>query len=110
MEKAEEVLKPIRQELPPPILDWAGPMPFPALQSLFDPLLPKGMQWYWKADFVQELPDKAIELHVQHIRRVPTEGSLAHIYPIDGVVHTVGATGDRVELPGRDLVHGHLWH
>jgi hypothetical protein len=22
-------------------------MPFPALQSLFDPLLPKGLQWYW---------------------------------------------------------------
>jgi FAD/FMN-containing dehydrogenase len=90
MEKAEEAVKPIRQELPPAILDWAGPMPFPALQSLFDPLLPKSMQWYWKADFVQELPDKAIELHVEHIRKVPTEGSLAHIYPIDGVVHKVG--------------------
>jgi len=33
----------LRQELPPPILDWMGPMPFPALQSLFDPLLPKGL-------------------------------------------------------------------
>ena len=90
MEKAEEAVKPIRTELPPPILDWAGPMPFPALQSLFDPLLPKGMQWYWKADFVRELPDRAIELHIEHIRKVPTEHSLAHLYPIDGVVHKVG--------------------
>ena len=90
MEKAEEAIEPIRQELPPPILDWAGPMPFPALQSLFDPLLPKGMQWYWKGDFVQELPDRAIELHIEHIGKVPTELSLAHIYPIDGAVHKVG--------------------
>jgi hypothetical protein len=90
MEKAEETIKPIRQELPTPMLDWMGPMPFPVLQSLFDPLLPKGMQWYWKADFLQKLPDRAIELHLEHIRKAPTELSLAHIYPIDGVVHKVG--------------------
>ncbi len=35
LEQAEEVVKPIRQELPKPILDWMGPMPFPALQGLF---------------------------------------------------------------------------
>ena len=35
-------------------------MPFPALQGLFDGLLPKGMQWYWKGDFVRELTDAAI--------------------------------------------------
>jgi hypothetical protein len=90
MEKAEEAVKPIRQALASPMLDWAGPMPFPALQSLFDPLLPKGLQWYWKGDFVQELPDQAIELHVEHIRQAPTELSIAHIYPIDGAVHKVG--------------------
>jgi FAD/FMN-containing dehydrogenase len=90
LEKAEEAVRPIRQELPPPILDWMGPMPFPALQSLFDPLLPKGMQWYWKGDFVKELPDRAIELHVENISKAPTELSIAHIYPIDGVVHKVG--------------------
>ena len=90
MERAEEAVKPIRRELPEPILDWAGPMPFPALQNLFDPLLPKGLQWYWKADFVRELPDRAIELHVEHMGRVPTELSVAHIYPIDGAVHKVG--------------------
>jgi FAD binding domain/Berberine and berberine like len=90
IEKAEEPVKAIRQKLPPPMLDLAGPMPFPALQRLFDPLLPKGMQWYWKADFVQELSDRAIELHVEHMAKAPTELSIAHIYPIDGAVHKVG--------------------
>jgi hypothetical protein len=90
LDMAEEAVRPIRQELPSPILDWTGPMPFPALQSLFDPLLPKGMQWYWKADFVKDLPDRAIELHVEHIGKAPTDLSIAHIYPINGAVHKVG--------------------
>jgi len=90
LEKAEEAVRPIRQELPPPLLDLMGALPFPALQSLFDPLLPKGMQWYWKGDLVKELSDRAIELHVEHIGKAPTEPSIAHIYPINGAVHKVG--------------------
>jgi hypothetical protein len=65
-------------------------MPFPALQSLFDPLLPKGLQWYWKGDFVKDLPDRAIELHIEHLLKAPTELSVVHLYPIDGAVHAVG--------------------
>jgi len=30
-------------------------MPYPALQSMFDPFFPKGLQWYWRGDFVKEL-------------------------------------------------------
>jgi FAD/FMN-containing dehydrogenase len=44
LEKAEEEIRPVR-ELPPPIFEHVGPMPFPALQSMFDPLLPPGLQW-----------------------------------------------------------------
>ena len=35
-------------------------MPFPALNRAFDDLVPKGMQHYWKADFITELTDEAI--------------------------------------------------
>ena len=37
-----------------PIIDWAQPMPYSVIQTLFDALLPKGLQWYWKGDFVKE--------------------------------------------------------
>ena len=47
-------------------------MPFPVLQSLFDGLYAPGMQWYWKADFVKELSDEAIALHVKHASQLPT--------------------------------------
>jgi FAD/FMN-containing dehydrogenase len=90
LEQAEEAVKPIRQELPKPILDWMGTMPFPALQGLFDPLLPTGLQWYWKGDFVRELSDQAIEAHLENAAKAPSELSLMHLYPIDGAVHQVG--------------------
>src|SRR6266496_1636515 len=49
-EKSERVTRPMRS-VGKPLLDHVGPMPFPALQSLFDPLLPPGLQMYWRADF-----------------------------------------------------------
>ncbi len=65
-------------------------MPYPTLQSLFDPLYPSGMQWYWKADFVKELSDEAIQLHIENGSRLPTPLSTMHLYPINGAVHRTG--------------------
>jgi hypothetical protein len=89
-EDGERALAPLRAAVPAPILNGLAEMPFPAMQSLFDPLLPKGMQWYWKGDFVRELTDAAIETHLEHAARAPTALSLMHLYPIDGAVHRVG--------------------
>ena len=89
-DEARDAMKPIRNNLPSPIFDATGTMPFTALQSMFDPLLPPGLQWYWKGDFVKELPDEAIEAHLEHAARTPSELSLMHLYPIDGSVHRVG--------------------
>jgi FAD/FMN-containing dehydrogenase len=85
----EKALAPMRKELPAPLFDWAGPMPFPALQGLFDPLLPKGMQWYWKGAYFKELPDRAIDTFIEYSTGAPSDLSLVHLYPIDGAVHRV---------------------
>ncbi len=90
VDQAEAVFRPIR-ELATPMLDLAGPMPYPALQSMFDQLYyPPGLQWYWKADFVKELSEAAIALHLQYGSALPTELSTMHLYPINGAVHGVG--------------------
>ena len=86
---AEEAFKPIRGFLPP-LMDFAGPIPFPVLQSLFDGLYPAGLQWYWKADFFQELNDKAVDLHLKYGERLPSPHSTMHIYPINGAARRVG--------------------
>src|SRR5712692_10025442 len=53
-QQAEAALAPRRKRFPPAI-DFVGPLPYPASQSMFDPLHPPGLQWYWRADFVNEL-------------------------------------------------------
>jgi FAD/FMN-containing dehydrogenase len=87
-EQAETAFDPIRAL--GPAFELLGPMPFPALQSLFDWLLPPGLQWYWRGDFVNELSDEAIAEHVEHGSHAPTLLSLMHLYPIDGAAGRVG--------------------
>ncbi len=88
IQKAPRVFEPIRN-FNPPALDLVGPIPHPALQSMFDPLYPPGMQWYWKADFVRELPDAAIARHLEHASKLPTPQSTMHLYPINGAASRV---------------------
>lgn len=88
-ETAQALMKPLLNDLPEPIFSHMGAMPFPMLQSMFDPLLPPGLQWYWKGDFVQTLPDEAIDAHLEQAAKAPSELSLMHLYPIDGAVQRI---------------------
>ena len=88
MEQANKLLQPLRNHRPP-AFEFFVPMPYPMVQSMFDAVYPPGLQWYWKADFVKELSDQAIALHVQHGSQLPTMHSTMHMYPVDGAVHRV---------------------
>jgi FAD/FMN-containing dehydrogenase len=88
-EKVEEALKPMRT-LGHPVFDHVGLAPFPAVQSMFDPLFVTGMQWYWRADNFTELSDEAIARHVEHGSRMPTMLSTMHLYPVNGAAQRVG--------------------
>ena len=91
LEQAEAVFKPIRQ-FAPPAIDFAGPILYPALQSLFDPLYPSGLQWYWRADYFKRYDDKAIDLQFKYGSRLPTMLTGSHIYPINGAAGRVGTS------------------
>jgi hypothetical protein len=86
--QAERDLDAVR-ESHPPTFEQIGPMPVTALLSMFDALLPPGLQWYWKGDFFTELSDEAIEQHVKYGSQLPTPLSTMHLYPIDGQVNRV---------------------
>ena len=90
IENAEKVFAPIRSKFGTPILDFVGPIPHPALQGMFDALFVPGLQWYWRADFVKELSDKAIEEHMKYGGNIPTMFSTMHLYPVNGVAARVG--------------------
>ncbi len=88
LDKGEEALEPIRTAAPT-VAELFTPMPYPALNSAFDPLLPPGLQHYWKGSFASELTDGAIAAHVEHGPKVPVVNSTMHIYPINGACNRV---------------------
>ena len=89
-DRADEVLEPVRT-YGSPLLVGLQPMPFTVLQSAFDGLYPAGLQWYWKADFFNEISDAAIDVHVKYGAQLPTGHSTMHMYPIDGAASRVPA-------------------
>ena len=86
--QADEHFAKVRQ-VAPTLFEFVSPMPYPNLQSMFDPLYPRGHQWYWKADFVKEIPGAAIDKHLEFGGNLPTMQSTMHLYPIDGAASRV---------------------
>ena len=88
MNKAEEAFKPILAKNP--LFQHVGEMPYPAIQTLFDGLLPHGLQWYWRADFFKELGAEVRAQHLKFGSKIPTPLSQMHLYPISGAASRVG--------------------
>lgn len=105
MDKAEEAVKPLRG-FGPPLLDGLGPMPFPILQSAFDPVSPPGLLQYWKGDFVEELSDEVIAAHARFGPYVHNIFSGAIIFPVDGAAHRVA--GNETAWSYRDARFSHV--
>jgi hypothetical protein len=88
MAKAKEAFKPILAKNP--IFEHVGEMPYPSIQSLFDGLMPPGMQLYWRADFFNEMGAEVRAQHLKFGSNIPTPLSLMHLYPISGAASRVG--------------------
>jgi hypothetical protein len=80
------------------LADWGrivgghvGRMPYPAINSLFDDLVPAGLLHYWKASFARALPDAAVTVHVEQAAAVPCVESGTFFFPVDGACHRVGS-------------------
>jgi FAD/FMN-containing dehydrogenase len=96
---AAAAMQPLLDATPEPLLHGPAPMPHAMIQGAFDGVYPAGDQWYWRADFYNEISDEAIAIHAKYGAAMPTWKSTMHMYPIDGAVHDVGnddtAWGDR---------------
>jgi hypothetical protein len=91
LDQAEATFAPIRSQCGAPALDWVGELPFPVLQTMFDAVYPTGLEWYWKADFVNALSEEAIALHVDYASRLPTGLSTMLLHPINGAASRIAA-------------------
>ncbi|WP_328540867.1 FAD-binding oxidoreductase [Streptomyces sp. NBC_00344] len=81
-DRAEQVLSPVNEPAPP-AFHFSAPMPYPMMQMMFDQLLPPGLQWYWRGDLFDRIPDEAIEVHEKYAHALPTDLSTMHLYPVD---------------------------
>jgi len=88
MDKAKEAFKPILDKNP--LFELVGEMPYPSIQTLFDGFMPPGLQWYWRADFFNELGPEVRAQHLKFGSNIPTPLSQMHMYPISGAASRVG--------------------
>jgi FAD/FMN-containing dehydrogenase len=87
MAKAKEAFEPILAINP--LFEHIGEMPYPSVQTLFDGLFPPGLQWYWRADFFNELGPEVRAKHLEFGSTIPTPLSQMHLYPISGAASRV---------------------
>jgi FAD/FMN-containing dehydrogenase len=87
--RAEADLQPLRDL--GPALDVLGPMPYAALQGMFDAGVPRGSRNYWRSGYVDDLSDAAIDAIVAHIDGIPQPLGQLHIHQLGGAMSRVPA-------------------
>jgi FAD/FMN-containing dehydrogenase len=94
----ERLTRPLR-ELAMPLLDASGPVAYLDLEASMDAFFPAGLRYYWKALYLDELADAAIDDVVSRQARRPSARTLTVIRHLGGAIARVGATetafGDR---------------
>ena len=74
----------------PPAADLIGPMPYAALQQMFDHSAPRGS--YWKTEYIEELSDEAVSVLVDRAGRLGSPFSAIHVHHVEGAVNRVEPT------------------
>jgi len=89
---AEDDLRPLRDLQP--AVDVLGPMPYAAIQGMFDAGSPRGSRNYWRSGYVQELTDAAIDRIYAAVPGIPHPMGQLHIHQMGGALARVpqGAT------------------
>jgi FAD/FMN-containing dehydrogenase len=98
----EAILQRVR-DVARPVAEHVGVMPYPALNTAFDGLVPRGLQHYWKAAYGDALTPEVIAAHLEHGPKLPAVNSTVHLYPINGACHDV--VSDATAFGHRDATY-----
>ena len=93
VDEGEALVRPIRG-VAEPIADLLGPMPYQAIQTLLDPLWPKGIHSYFKATNLARLDDALVDRLCEIHLAAPGPQCELHVHQMGGAVGRVadGAT------------------
>jgi FAD/FMN-containing dehydrogenase len=86
---AVDDLRPLR-ELEPAV-DVVGPMPYAAIQGMFDAGAPRGSRNYWRSIYADTLTDEAIDTLLCHTDKIPAPMGQLHIHQLGGAMSRVPA-------------------
>jgi FAD/FMN-containing dehydrogenase len=101
----ERAIEPLRQ-FGPPAADMNGPIPYLALQTMFNAAYPEGRRNYWKSAFIDELADGMIDIMVERYASAPSPSATFFLEQCGGAVNRVGA-GDTA-FPHRNAAYNFL--
>jgi FAD/FMN-containing dehydrogenase len=94
-----------------PLVDLLAPRPYVELQSLFNPAVPHGWHYYWKAWETPPLTDAAIDALVAQAAKITSPRSYIIVFQLGGAMARVGehetAFGQRAE--GHDANINAVW-
>jgi hypothetical protein len=99
---ANEALAPLRT-FGQPVADVIGPVPYVALQSMFDHSAPPGMHAYWKTAYLDDLDDAGID------ELVDQAAGLRDLFPLS-VIHLHHLEGAVRQLPESGAAFSHRGH
>ncbi len=88
IEEGEEWVKPLRA-FAPPAIDLLAPMPYTALQTMFDATAPYGLLSYWKTEYLRTLEDEAIDFMIDYASQMRSPLSTIHLYHVGSAVSRV---------------------
>lgn len=86
-----------------PAIDLVGPMPYSALQRMFDATAPHGIRSYWKAQYVADLSEEAASVLGDRANELDSPYSAIHVHHLEGAVNRVN--GSATAFPRRDARH-----
>ncbi|MFI5889917.1 FAD-binding oxidoreductase [Actinoplanes sp. NPDC051513] len=101
-EDGDAATRPFRT-LAPVITDLFSPMPYTAMQTLLDPLYPRGMWNYFRSAFFDNLDDAADSL-IPKFAAVPNPVSELHIHHLGGAMSRIPEDATAFAARNRDYL------
>jgi FAD/FMN-containing dehydrogenase len=83
-----------------PALEMLGPMPYSVVQGLIAPGNPPGRHQYWKAGFLGELSDEAVDTFVRHASEPATPFTACLMLPLGGAFARVDSDDSPLSYRG----------
>jgi FAD/FMN-containing dehydrogenase len=90
-EEGISALKPLT-EVGDPMFSMLTPLPYTTLQRSFDAANPAGKRFFWKSEYLQGLPDAAIETFVEQADPLPGPFSAAFFEALGGAMAERGVS------------------